>query len=560
MDSTDSAADLAASSDSESPYDENGRLWGKDKGPYAEGGAWHYAESVKGRCFFITTDWVHPDTGAVIITPERIEEAAAKRPGDMHCWVNHDKDVYLEEDVEKNPRAVLGQPKPAHVHVIENRKNEASIAQVARAYGVAPNFVGLKRQSAFGDLAEYQTHEHQNQRAKGKHLYADDEIHANFDYRAFVDAHVANRKLGKTGNGKLTAEDILAMKIQETGLTLRQARIADPLAFSRNKSRMVSCRSTYLENKPMPPYRMNYYLGGPSGAGKSEAGLMLARVIASVYYPDLEVDEAVFVVGRKGVEFQKYDGQPILVWDDYRVLSLINAFGGSRDALWPAFDISPKPLDVNRKYGSIRLSNAFNIITGVTPYMEFLDNLAGEYEYRGEKHEAEDKNQAFRRVLFVTEVTPDTLKVYFNKGIVGTGTYQQYEHYATLLTSMKHHAETMQALDDEGQRNDYRLAVGRRVLSPMVDAHATVRPKESLSLAEAVSRGLEGSSVLIGDDLVQHDTDRAIEASVTAEIDAHHEGLEAEERRVDSMRHLAAHAANCKGADHSPWEPCPYAD
>lgn len=527
-----------------------GKPWRTGEGPYAEGGAWAKYEELKSRCFTIMQYEEHPDTGETLITRERVEAGAAKcGVRDKVTYVRHDKDTYGEDDVEKNPRAVLGALKGVHWHIVELRGNAASVAAVARKYVVNPDRVRMHHQAEFFDRVEYNTHESKTQQAKGKFRYPDEEVHANFDWRAELDEHKANR--GKSKGGKVTAEDVLAMKIQEEGLTLRQAKALDPLAFSRNKSRMVSCRSTYLETAPLPPYRMNYYMCGPSGAGKSETALMLARVIASVYYPDLSVEEAVFVVGRKGVEFQKYDGQPILVWDDYRVLSLINAFGGSRDALWPAFDISPKPLDVNRKYGSIRLANAFNIITGVTPYMEFLDNLAGEYEFKGEKHEAEDKNQAFRRVLFVTELTLDTLKVYFNRGIVGTGTYQQYEHYATLLTSMKHHAETMQALENEGQRDEYRLAVGQQVLSPMIDAHADVKPKRSLTVDEAIEIGLAGSQVLTGDALAAHETEVAIEAAESAAV-------ERAERELDRIalveaRQLCKQFCGLDGKPHSPW-------
>ena len=51
-------------------------------------------------------------------------------------------------------------------------------------------------QGTFLDCVEYLTHEHEKQQKLGKHLYSDEEIHANFDWRMAVDERVAARKQG----------------------------------------------------------------------------------------------------------------------------------------------------------------------------------------------------------------------------------------------------------------------------------------------------------------------------------------------------------------------------
>ena len=120
--------------------------------PYAEGGKWHYAEQIKGRIFTITTDCVHPDTGEVLLTIEAIEKRVAKSSVEYFAWVLHDKDCFTESDLEGNPRAVLGEHKPDHFHIVVQLKNAASVGQVARGYKLHPGCVRKKE--------EYLTHEH----------------------------------------------------------------------------------------------------------------------------------------------------------------------------------------------------------------------------------------------------------------------------------------------------------------------------------------------------------------------------------------------------------------
>ena len=115
----------------------------------------------------------------------------------------------------------------------------------------------------------------------------------------------------------------------------------------------------------------------------------------------------------------------------------------------------------------------------------------------------------------------------------------------------------MQALENEGQRNEYRLAVGKRVLSPMIDAHADVKPTRSLSIEEAIEIGLAGSQVLTGDDLAAHEIEVAVEAAELA-------AAERTERELDRItqaeaRQLCTAFCGLDGKPHAPWgDPCPF--
>lgn len=222
---------------------------GSDDDPYRPDGPWAYAEQAGGRVFMITTDWVHPDTGEVIMTRERLEGAQARKGNLRTAWVDHDKDVYKPEDVATNPRAVVGEPVPAHAHAMEERKNKTSIAAVARAYKVPPNFVKrMKGRGAFLDGCEYLTHEAPKE--AHKYRYPDNEIHANFDFRTEVDEHVAARKSGGSrGTGSNMKERVRALRraVATGEMTLDEAREEDLDAWAEDLPRLEKLRAAYDE-------------------------------------------------------------------------------------------------------------------------------------------------------------------------------------------------------------------------------------------------------------------------------------------------------------------------
>lgn len=481
--------------------------------PYIPGGEWHYAESLKGRVFMITTDWVHPDTGDVIITPAKVMEVVARKGNLRTAWVSHDKDLYTSEDLEVNPRAVLGQPKPAHSHIVEERRNSTSVAAVSRAYGVAPNFVQVKKgHGVFLDMVEYLTHEHPTQQALGKHRYQDSEIHANFEFRIAVDEHVASRSRGGKSRGSKKLDELM-LAVMHGEKTLRQLRQEDPLEYARNLRKFHDLRRDFMLSSPPPSVRVNYYIHGHSGTGKS----VLARMLARALYPDLDAEECYYDAGDPKVMAQNYGGQPVMILDDYRPGDLTIGFG-SRTSVWRAFDTSPGRADVNIKHGSVRMVQAVNIVTGVVPYREFLTKLAGSYKSAdGTEHEAEDDRQAFRRFPFVAEVTSETFDFYANEGFFdGTDEYRDFRQLFTMRCSMRKLAVALDSIESEEGKEEFRVALGDKVLGGMLAAHRDVRPKGSLLAADAIA-GLDTVEVLTGAAMEADKAARAIETKVAAE-------------------------------------------
>ena len=87
-------------------------------------------------------------------------------------------------------------------------------------------------------------------------------------------------------------------------------------------------RKNYLARKPIPAVRSNYYITGNGGAGKSVAAKAMARSL----FPNLPDEKIFFTIGDGKVAFDRYDGQPVIIWDDWRAEDLLSMF--DRGTVW----------------------------------------------------------------------------------------------------------------------------------------------------------------------------------------------------------------------------------
>lgn len=376
---------------------------------------------MKARVFNIMQYENHPTTGEPLLDETTIIGALSHKSIVRWTYICHDEDVYSERDASDDAEQVQGRVKPKHWHIVLQCSYAVDVSVIAKWFGIPENFVDVpKGAGAFLDCVQYLTHERDEQQALGKRLYPDEKVKANFDFRQELTERTERRlKYGRD----LNPRDQLRYEVMYKGLTLRQAAESEPIYYMNDISYLRKCRADFLQNRaPLPKYRINYYIDGLGGIGKSVACRALARSL----YPDLPEDECYFEVGGKGVSFDGYDGEPVIIWNDNRAIDLILKFG--RGEVFDMLDTHPGKAKHNVKYDSVKLTNTYNIINGIESYTDFLAGLAGEYRDRdGNFYFAEDKSQAHRRFPIILCLHETDFDLLLNQGVLqGTREYDQY--------------------------------------------------------------------------------------------------------------------------------------
>lgn len=193
----------------------------------------------------------------------------------------------------------------------------------------------------------------------------------------------------------------------------------------------------------------------------------MARALARSMFPQYGNDYQIFFeVGANGAMFECYDGQPVIIWNDFRAGELLKALGG-RGNVFNIFDTHPTKQMQNVKYSAVNLCNCVNIVNGVDGYNEFLDGLAGEYVDRyGEEHKAEDKGQSYRRFPFIIPIHENDFDLFINKGFMdGTREFEEYIEY-------RHIRGNIQKIRQLCARNEALVKeLEAKTVKPVIDKH-----------------------------------------------------------------------------------------
>lgn len=311
-----------------------------------------------------------------------------------------------------------------HWHCYIDLSPARTIPEVAKWFGVPEHRVRIKSgKNPFLDCTQYYTHEKQPE----KSIYPDECIKSSEDWRKLLAEREVERE--RYGTDGLSFRDKQRIDVLKYGKTLKQCKDDDPLAYIKDMSTLQKCRSEYLFTLPAPTSRVNFYISGEGGIGKGQNSKALARAL----FPDLKSDEEIFFeVGSDGVAFEGYDGQPVIIWNDFRSGELLWKLG-SRSAVFNTFDTIPTNLRQNVKYSSVKMLNSVNIVNSVEDYITFCDGLAGEYTGKdGVKYktEADQKQQSYRRFPFCLELSTNEIKFWLNTGYI--------EHDNTKLLELEH--------------------------------------------------------------------------------------------------------------------------
>jgi hypothetical protein len=421
-------------------------------------------KKIRSRFYMIMQYEKNPRTGENLnFNEQAILKGLQEREESLNAWayVCHDKDVYNQDDDIPEGKKI-GDKRPKHWHVMLHFKNAVEIASLARSFGVAENYVEKwTGAGAFLDGIQYLTHEHPRQQELGKHRYDRDEVKfasekiAEFYWDA-LDTRT-ERNVYKLPKAELVEQ--MQKKISEGKMSLRDAYLENATLYNENEPLFKRARRNYLQNKDLPLVRSNYYITGDGGAGKSVAAKAMARSM----YPNMRDEEIFFVVGDGKVAFDRYDGQPVIIWDDWRADDLLAKF--DRGTVWKIFAVHPEKVTQSVKYGEVVLTNAVNIVTAVQPFNDFIKGLAGEYvDSRRVKHKKEDPGQGYRRFPLFIEVNQDSLDIYVSMALT-SGEKDDYRSVATIEASMLDLAKNL------SQKNI------DKVMEPVQRLHKTIEHK-----------------------------------------------------------------------------------
>lgn len=423
---------------------------------------------IRSRIYQIVQYEKHPITGEDLNFNESvIKLGLKKREKGLLGWayVRHDKDEYVVGDDIPDGKFV-GDLRPPHWHLILMFKSQAELSSVAKTFGVAEQYVDkMVGQGAFYDGVYYLTHEDNKQRELGKTVYDRSKIVVQPYDEATLDEFwqvVDDRELKRLKSIPQGVKiDKYIKQLNDGKLTLKELYKKDSVLATKNSQLFKKARALGLENATPPSVRVNYYLQGNAGAGKTLSAKMLARSL----YPDKEDDEIFFVVGDGSVPFDGYDGQPVIIWDDWRAKDILTKF--DRGTVWKLFAVNPDKISVNVKYSHVNLINAVSIITSVTPFKKFIDDLAGKYtDNKRQVHEAEDKNQGYRRFPVFLEITKESYQMYVSLAMKD-GEYEKYQPIVSVQNNIIELAQnpTPQNID--------------KVMSPVKRVHQTIEDKYS---------------------------------------------------------------------------------
>ncbi len=390
------------------------------------------------RTFNIMQYVEHPETGEPLITEDRIKDALSKFGQCRYAYILHDKDK-KEDGSEKKP----------HFHIVIQTQSPVNLIVVAERFDIMPNFIDIpKGRNSFGDCCEYLTHENPKEQEKGKHLYNDSEIRANFNFRELIDKTVTIRMNSELRGGVGSLKTYYFNQVHKGKMTLTDVYNEDMEFYYNYERQLKYFRGVYLEeHAEMPRVRLNFYVYGEGGAGKD----VMSRALARSLFPDeMDDDKIFYTVGNDNVLFDGYDGQPVVIWSDFRAEELLKTFNFKRGIIFKIFDTHPTKFNLNVKYGKINLINKYNIVNSVQEYKDFLDGLSGEYvDAMGTEHLSEDKKQSYRRFPVIIPIRTNDFDVLINKGFVGTGDYFEYNEIKRIQGNLR---ELVKIQDNEKRR------------------------------------------------------------------------------------------------------------
>lgn len=403
---------------------------------------------------------VNPRTGISLgFSEQNILNCIAHKSIKRYAYILHDKDTVTEHDIATGKGLYddsdLGKLKLPHWHLVLDCDNTPlPISTIAKWLGIPEYMIEIpKGRGAFIDCVGYLPHSDIKQVLKRKALYDSSEVKANFDWQVEVDKMI----LRKTKYEKpLSEEDFIKNEVLYNGLRIGEVSAKYPTLYQKEMQVIRRLRLEYLSRfAELPPYRVNYYIEGQSGYGKDTMAYSIARSL----FPGLG-DDSYFEIGSKKVTFDGYDGEPVIIWSEFRASTFVETLGGYEQVL-SSIDIIPKRKKrEHKKFGDLRLVNSINIVTSTEPFETFLRGLIPAHD--------PDPTQSNRRFPIWIRIHKEDFDISINSGYLNKDDYSDYESYKIIKGSF----------GDVGRRlsshPNLRLNVEEHMTTPIIQTHGVV--------------------------------------------------------------------------------------
>lgn len=370
-------------------------------------------------------DTLQPGTDA-LITEEQIQDGLDHASIKQWAVIKHDRDIYTAEDEIRDRRKLVkaGEKKFTHYHIMLDIPGKVPISTVAKWFKVPGNMVDVLRgRGSFLDGVQYLFHETKHAVEQNKTHYDYDEAACSpgFDVEKEMKALAVRQAQYGMSAKAMTEADIMRMHVLKDGWTMRQCEEDNPVCYAKIRSTLAPLRLDYLGKQAPPPFRMNIYIDGNAGIGKSS----LAKVLASAMFSAEE--HPYFAVGNDSrVSFERYDGEPVIIWNDFHASDFVSRFG--TNGAYKILDTHPDNEAQQAKGTSVILTNEVNIINGVEPYNDFINSLADRW----------DSNQAWRRFPLILRLQQDDIDILMNRGFIENDSryFQQMYEYNRIRGNM----------------------------------------------------------------------------------------------------------------------------
>ncbi len=280
----------------------------------------------------------------------------------------------------------------------------------------------------------------------------------------------------KRGEYETDTEETTSSETTDTTETTEQCyRELDGDEYISMLGKLQKARQEYLTRKAtLPNTRINVYVFGAGGTGKD----VFCELLSQALYPESEdIRDVMFGIGDGNSTFDGYDGQPVLVWSDFRAAHFQHL--GKRITLT---SLEPHPKhqggNVDIKFGSTKLIHAYNIINGVENFHDFIKGLTDAFVTRSgfrSCSEVQNIEQFYRRIPVVVCLAPDKFTITVNSGVYfGNNNFQSYELYKQIKGSFAYLQKVC------GSDKELMKMLSSNMISPVVEIIGEIHKKLDL--------------------------------------------------------------------------------